>query len=207
MLCTIADINARISSDITDVYGYVAELIASAGRAIARETHATYEPGNVAETLEVSTRRRIVWTGRYPVAAVNSLTLDGTALVEGDDFSIDGEGAITRNGLLKLWTPAVGGTPGLVAVDYDYGYSDVADVPPGLRDLACDIVLARFNYSQAWAADPNISGRVRSESIGDYSIAYDNPDGETREVVALTPAERRDARKYRRSMSDDLVLW
>lgn len=120
--------------------------------------------------------RNSIQLPEYPVTAIASISLDGTLLVEDDDYSWTSAGVLHRLpiGGLRTWT-------GTIEIEYTHGYA-TGDIPAVLR-LVCLQAAAR-----AWI-NPEGYG---SETIGRYSVTYaGGRDGGRTVSVALTDDEVR----------------
>lgn len=111
---------------------------------------------------------------RYPVTAVTSVTVDGAALTEGDEYEWYPSGLLYR--LAGSW-PLERKS---VTVDYTAGFGPISDDIKGLT-----LALA----SQAWSTSPG----KKQESIGDYSYTLAGGTG----GLQLSTFDRRVIDKYR----------
>lgn len=150
----------------TDEAGRVDRLIELAETAIESQlTGFSFTAGN--ETVEIEWHDPdVVWTPRYPVSAVDALTIDGVTVdptayrwdVKGKIELVDvGSGLVINRAAVAGWSR--------LAVDYEFG-----DVPD---DLAAIIAAAVAGVVRRQAAN---SGNVAAESLGAYSVTYDRAE-------------------------------
>lgn len=164
MLCTVADVEAILQTDITndtdpriivpiELAGF--ELEAAIGRTMEAET-------GLVLTLTASPWRADVLLDRWPLAAVNSVTEDGTALVAGTDYRADLErGILTRlsGGVPAPWTSTV-----------DAIVVDVDTLTPGdLRGACARLAANAFEAGLAIANRPDALNGLRQLTIGRWS--------------------------------------
>lgn len=141
-------------------------LLSLASDIIRDETGQTIEAA-AGDTLT----RPGVWSDRLrlperPVTAVNSVTLDGTALAVTDEWYLDGDEIVRVAG---DW----GGPEEVLVVDYDHGYSTI----PGVVKGVCLEMVARV-----WV-NP---GTVQQEGYGSEQVSYPRSNG-----LLLTDDERK----------------
>ena len=138
-----------------------------------------------------------LWIRRPPIAAVTSVTVDGTALAAtAYTVYLSGE---DKSGLIRRidgqrWS---GARRGIVVV-YDAGYA-VADMPKTIRDASVRIVARAFQQGAAFAAEGNVPG-VRSIALsGSDSVTWsDRSDDVAMGALELTGVERVQLARYKR---------
>lgn len=141
------------------------------------------ETGQAIEEVASDTLTRPgVWSDRLrlperPVTAVASVTLDGVALVEDDDWYLDGDELVRTSGLNTADTFVTsggswGGPEAEVVVVYTHGYSTI---PLTVKTVCLEMVV------RVWV-NP---GAVRQEGIGIEQTSYAPENG-----LLLTDKER-----------------
>lgn len=109
----------------------------------------------------------VMWTKRYPVAAVTSLSVDGSDLDVSDyQWSEFGEIRLLGGGRLNSWEMNLRSFPSsaVVTTTYDYGAFPLS------ADVAAAVAAVVAALLRAQAAG---SIGVQSESLGAYSVSYD----------------------------------
>ncbi len=152
------------------------------------------EAAGATETLD-GTGTKLVHLSGYPVTAVNSITEDGTALVDGTDFAWYADGRLIRlysGDYDYRWSPIRKS----IVVDYDYGYA-AGSVPEDLVAVCCFLVERIFAEGAVWANTPSsAAGPISSLTLGTTGdqVSYASPnvaaDGYLGGVQLLTPADR-----------------
>lgn len=145
---------------------------AAAGQLIEQDTNDTVTlDGNDGTILQLP---------QIPVTSVASVTVDGTALVSGDEFLWNGPQGLlyrTSDGAWSRWGTTWGTKPQSIVVVYTHGY---AAIPADVTAVTVEVA------ARAWSTP---AGAVRQESIGSYSVTYDTRALEAA-GLALTATER-----------------
>jgi hypothetical protein len=185
LLCEQIDVEIKLQWNITaEPDATVTALIADAQALIE---------AMVGRPLESATHTAILNGGRvayflrnWPVTAVTSVTEDGVALVEDDDFKWFGNGKLIRvsaSGFQILWK-----THKLQAIEVEYvggylaGHDDLHDIAlEHLRSLCAEVVARAFRKGAANAAIPaGSAGAVQSVSLtGSDTVTYATGSGES----------------------------
>ncbi|RVT99094.1 hypothetical protein EOD42_03025 [Rhodovarius crocodyli] len=182
LLATAADVAAQLGLSnpppgIGPLILRASDAIAGAcnGRVFGRET--------VRETFRLSCPLKPLMLARDRVHAIASVVVDGTTLVEGADFEVDGPAGLLHrlSGDARCaWRAAK------VVVEYSAGWllpsQDDSDLPGDVRGICIDRA-ARAYLGQGEDL------RIRSESAeGVGNVSYFDPDKlSTPELVALAP--------------------
>jgi hypothetical protein len=120
---------------------------------------------------------------QLPVTAVASVTVNGEAVVEDDDWTFTAAGRLRRvgsYGAFYYW----GVSPALVTVTYSHGYETLPE------DVKLVVLAAA---TRSWA---NPTGET-SESIGSYSHSWSTATAEQGAGIYLTDAEMSLLNRYR----------
>lgn len=169
--------------DLTDLAGYIQSDLDTATATICRDiatgiivghTRQIIEETDHTHTLPVSPGL-VVTLPQRPVTAIDSVTVDGTAL-DADGWSWDGISPqlILADAPADTWTATVAYTAGHTTV------------PADIRAVALSIAARAYNNSLG----------VRSEAIDDYSVTYAG-GGDTLATVGLLPAESKILDRHR----------
>lgn len=157
-----------------------------------------FDPQLEADLIEIHdpTHTFDLWVRRPPIAAVNSVTIDGTALaatqyvvyLEDED----------RSGLIRRidgqrWSAPLRG----ISVDYDAGY---AVVPFPLRDASVKIVARAFEKGVGFAADGHTPGVTSVSLAGSDSISWSEAASDVAKgALAITMDELQMISRYKRN--------
>tara|TARA_R110002096_G_scaffold66682_5_gene162278 strand:+ start:9586 stop:10269 length:684 start_codon:yes stop_codon:yes gene_type:complete len=98
-----------------------------------------------------------------------------TKLTEGTDFWIDyDQSAYSREGVLFRYAWEWPSFPRSVKVTYTAGFDATALANEFLyiKDAVIDETIERFHYRKARQGSSGVSGTIKSEKIGDYSVSY-----------------------------------
>lgn len=204
---TVQDVADLTGTDLTDDTARVERLLDRAERTIAGELPGFRFGAVTGEAVTVhGDGSEVLRLPYYPVRAVTSVTVDGTAL-DADAWAVDVLGHLRRldtsstlsphgslDGLARRW-PDRGV---IIVVTYDYGYHPSASyagaaagpssdiVPDVIGDLAAELAAARIvNPSQ-----------VSQEALGDRSVSYGPSTGAG---DRLSRDQRRRLRHWRRN--------
>ncbi len=138
-----------------------------------------------------------LWVRRPPIAAVTSVTIDGTVLPAAQyTFYLDGE---DRSGLIRRidgarWKGKLRGT----VVVYDAGYP--APVPFPLRDASVKIVARAFEKGVGFAADGHTPGVTSVSLAGSDSISWSETASDVAMgALAITMDELKMISRYKRN--------
>lgn len=126
--------------------------------------------GSTTDNLDGTGSNSLVLS-RWPVTAVTSVTVDGVALVAGEDYKWERAGILTRIG--GVW-----GCDEKITVVYTAGYDPI---PPSVKGLVLELAAG------SWSA----TGGKKSERIGDYQVAW------AREGMSLSTADKKALGRYR----------
>lgn len=134
---------------------------------------------------------------QWPVTAVNSLTEDGDALVEDEDFFWYPDGRLLRGDPTSTFTLRWSRARKNVVVNYDHGY---ATIPKTLNLVSDELAGQMFKQSAAWANAPVNASGVRSIALSgsdtiQFADAVSDPNAG---VEALTNLQTTLLSKYRR---------
>ena len=127
-------------------------------------------------TLDGNEQQTIILP-EYPVTAITSVTLDGTLLVEDEDYAWTSNGILRRLGVNRTW----GTLARSIAVVYTHGYA-TSLIPAAVRNVCLQAA------ARAWS-NPEGYGQ---ETIGRYSVTYSGGSarsGGTPATVILTDEE------------------
>lgn len=202
---TTDDLAARLGLTLTvDEQTRAEKLLELASTLIQDETGQTISlVTDDTLTTRGTTDERIKLPER-PVVSIASVTLDGTPLVEGTDWYLDGNEIVSMSGdivelnVFGVADPAVFplgsgfGTPDeTLVIVYSHGYT--AETVPGTAKAICIEAAARV-----WV-NP---GSVREESYGSSQVTYQAGNG-----LILTETERRTLRRKfgRRAVSVQIL--
>lgn len=109
----------------------------------------------------------VMWTKRYPVTAIDELTVDGNAVDSaGYRWNEMGELQLLGGGRLNSWEINLRSFPTnpVITVTYDYGAATLA------ADIAAAVAAVVAALLRGQAAG---SAGIQSESLGAYSVTYD----------------------------------
>lgn len=172
-LCTRADVEAVLGGvDLTAKNTQITTLI-SLIQGEMEGPHGADRPLEAADhtqTFDGATSRSL-WLDHTPVNSVTSVTEDGTALTENDDWLVYPElGRILRisGGYRIRWSTT---KPRSIVVTYNGGYQAAA-IPDDLRKACAQAVADMFQAGAAFASVPTGDEHVESEQMGDYQITY-----------------------------------
>lgn len=203
-LCTQLQVEQRLQWDITaEPEAVVTQLIASAQALIEAEIGRPVESGARTETLNPDSP--VLFLTYWPVTAVTSVTVDGTALAAAE-YQFYRNGLLVRvaNGHPRGW--GITKDQSVVAV-YTGGW-ETGDVElTHLSSVCADVVARAFRQGAASAAIPAGAGLggVTSVSLaGSDAVSYGTVGGQTIELggglsrfVFLLDSERQDIARYR----------
>ncbi len=137
-----------------------------------------------------------LWVRRPPIGAVNSVTIDGTALASSAYVAyLEDE---LRSGLIRRidgqrWSGPLRG----ISVDYDAGY---ATVPFPLRDASVKIVSRAFEKGVGVFADGHIPGVTSVSLAGSDSISWSAEASDVaRGALEITAGELGMISRYKRN--------
>jgi hypothetical protein len=193
-----SDLAARLGITLTDVEtARATALLDIASGLVQDEAKQTIErvdgevytlPGTTDETIRLPQR---------PVISVSSVTLDGTELVEGSDWYLDGNivrripattlvlagGGLLEEAFSFPYGTGFGWPTQTIAITYSHGY-DAANVPQTVKAIVLEAVV------RVWV-NP---GSVARETVGNVATVYDNmrfsPTG-----LMLTEEEKKTVRR------------
>lgn len=153
------------------------------------------ETSAVEETLDGSGHKLLHVAEGFPITAVNSITEDGTALVDGTDFVWYPDGRLVR--IIGDYDYAWKKKRQSVVVNYDYGYA-AGSIPADLIAVCCFLTERIFVEGAEWANVPaGAGGPVESLTFGttgdsvSYAVSDVDRDGRLGGVQLLTGADRR----------------
>jgi hypothetical protein len=137
-----------------------------------------------------------LWVRRPPIAAVNSVTIDGT-LIAATQYTayLDGE---DKSGLIRRidgnrWTGLLRG----ISVDYDAGY---AVIPFPLRDASVKIVSRAFEAGVGFGADGHLPGVIAVSLTGSDSIQWSEGASDVAKgALEITMGELKMISRYKRN--------
>lgn len=187
---TITDVEDLLGRSLTASADRVGRLITRAEGIIAGDMPGlAFEAGTEDVTLEADGDEYIVLP-RYPVTAIHSVTVAGTALAAGD-YKFDTLGRVRRQ-VATIDVVAGDGTRGrwpdagtVIVVSYDYGFG-ATSVDPNITAVAAELVAARM-------VNPE---QVTQESMGDRSHSFASAAGAGDN---LTDGQRHRLRHWRRN--------
>lgn len=157
---------------------FFAQLAASADAAVLRECPGlTISLGNETAVSTVGPDGDI-WTPRYPVTFVTSVTIDGVAHTA---LTFEPYGPIAPSDDAR-WTPGRRAT-----VVYGFGF---AAAPADLGLIASELVVTALTGPR---------GGVRQEQLGDHMVGYGS--GADGGRIRLDGDQRRRVRRYRRQIT------
>lgn len=201
-LCLQADVEKIGQVDFTaEPEPAVTLWIAAATTAIEQFCGRLFEEtAATSETVDGSGQTTIRVAG-YPVTAVNTVTEDGTALVEGDDYFWYTDGRIIRSVSGQYDRPWIPYRQSII-INYDYGWNTTT-VPDDLRTVCANIVLRIFRAGEGWANSPaGAAGNLASLTLeGSGSASWETGDGNTvaiGNVPLLSGVDRDILNRYRR---------
>ncbi|MEU5946309.1 hypothetical protein ABZ793_12195 [Micromonospora sp. NPDC047465] len=164
-LASLADLAALLHVEVADLHAPAATLLIECATAVVQETAGqrivratstvTLEPGP----------GRWLWLPQLPVVSVASVSLDGTALVVGEGYSVRGHRLWRSAGWQSVgsWETAGSVAPSEVVVEYTHGYEAGAQELQRARQAV--VALAGAVYA-------NPSGVTRAQ-IDDYAVAFE----------------------------------
>lgn len=151
------------SDNIDDMIGMIAgwssdEIATQCNRSFAKET--------MSETFrDLNSCCKRLFLSHFPITNVDTITVNGSGLIEGIDFEVDSEaGKIIR--LNGFWTEAT-------TVNYTGGYNLPFEAPPALKQAA--ILMTREGYYAAIRGDAS----VRSVSHKDSRVMFFDPNAKS----------------------------
>jgi hypothetical protein len=156
-IATQADVEALLQRplSVTEA-GYVGDLLTRADALIYRELPGYRFTGSTASTATIPGSDIFeVWLPGRPVTAVDSVTLDGQALVYGEDYDWAEFGDVARTSGTKIWARTSD-----IDVVWHYGLDAP---PPDVVAVAADMVKSAIS---------NPTG-IRQESVGSWSATYE----------------------------------
>lgn len=193
-LTTQAAVEAVLGStiDAGDVTR-LTELIAQASALIEDEVGRSFDTDPItAEFHTTPARARALLLDHWPIASVEEIRENGTALTVEDDYVIDLDAGIIRRA--SSGSPAYWYYGLLDAIEVDY----TPAVPAALNALAAQMVARAFRGGDNEAAVPTVMAGLRQLTIGRWSATREG-SSETRAGTAiyLTDAELRIAHRWR----------
>jgi hypothetical protein len=209
-LCTQVEVERKLQWDITaDPDSTVTQHIEDAQALIEAEIGRTVESAARTETLDGG--RVTYFLKWWPITEITSVTEDGTALVEDDDFKWYEGGKLIRvstSGYQILWRTRKRQSIDVVYVGgYLAGHSAEHDMAlEHLGSICAEVVARAFRKGADSAALPaGVSGQVQSVSLtGSDTVTYATAGGAgtfqgglTR-FIYLEEDELRQLQKYRR---------
>lgn len=212
MLCTQQEVEYHGQVDFTaEPDARVTRYIAAASAAVENYCGRSFivNGSDVTETFDGRGRGRIQLS-RWPNITITSVTEDGSALTEGDDFIVrDSVGQLIRTygggKTVRAWQIGLQ----VISVVYDGGYAapttshNAGEVPEAVRHVAAQIAGRIYRAGAAWAATPAGAGEIRqidlqgvgSAQFGPSSVAgvamSAQPELLIEEKSALSPYVRR----------------
>lgn len=157
------------------------------------------------ETVDVRAHGNELWTPRYPVTAINGVSL-GDAVLGSTSFEWTDRGRLTfgvRSVLndFEIETSPAWRSPGPYTVDYDYGFED-ADLPADIASAVAGLVATALRQQ---ATNPD---NVASETLGAYSVTYGTgPDrAGVNAGIGSTESLRYQLRRWRRTVQVSVPL-
>lgn len=162
-LATPEDLASLLERD--DLDAYKAGLLIEVATAVVQEAAGQRIVRASSEVLLEPSPGRWLWLPQLPVVSVESVSLDGTELVAGTDYSVRGYRLWRAAGWQSVASWETAGTlaPSVIAVAYTHGYEDGAQELQRARQAV--LALAAAAYS-------NPAG-VSREQIDDYAVAYE----------------------------------
>ncbi|GLZ62872.1 hypothetical protein [Micromonospora sp. NBRC 107095] len=164
-LATPADLAALLHIDEADLHVPAATLLIECATAVVQEVAGQrIVRAESTVTLEPSLGCWL-WLPQLPVVSVESVTLDGTALVAGADYSVRGYRLWRSAGwqTAASWETAGVRAPSEITVEYTHGYE--ADAQELQRARQAVVALAGAVYG-------NPTGVTR-EQVDDYAVVYE----------------------------------
>lgn len=199
-LCTTADVEALIQSDITnDQDPMVVAMLEMAGHIIDAELGRPAEGGTPITgelvRLAAGVDRYTILLPRWPITSVEQVTEDGTALVAGTDYTVDLD-AGTLSRIDASSTPA--GRSKSWAADVDISIDYTPATVPVARSVCAQAVARAFKVGANYANQPTVLAGLRQLTIGRWS-ATRQTEGATTEAapLSLTAEERAVLRAHR----------
>lgn len=188
-LCTTADVEALIQSDITnDLDPMIVAMLEMASEEISAVLGRDAEPG-VAYTgqrfwIPAGNQTLALLTEHFPLASIDQLTEGGTALVAGTDYTVDLEaGRLYR--LSSAGGPVFWATGTEILVDYT-----TAPIP-GARTICAAATARAFKSGEEHANRPTIMAGFRQLTIGRWSATRESGTAhQSLEPISLTDRER-----------------
>ena len=210
-LCVQLDVEQKLQWDITaEPDTTVTALIADAQAQIEIYVGRSLESANRTELFDGGTMA--LWPRWWPVTTVNSLTEDGTALVEGTDFMLyERTGKLIRisGGYQIPWKTLKAQS---ISVDYEGGFLAAAEPDHDLAlehlgSICSEIVARAFHKGAEIAELPAGTSGIKSVTLqGSDSVSYATEagslhsiDGGLAQFVFLTDDEKHQLDRYRRT--------
>jgi hypothetical protein len=207
VLCTQADVEAKIGRDITaEPEPVVTSLIANAQGLIEGTVGRALESAERTETLDGG--HAVLILGAWPVTAVASVTEDGTLLTADTEYLVDDVGILRRvgtSGYQRAWTAlkprsvVVEYTAGFLAAHNDYHDAALADLKNLCSEVVARAILSNMTIGAlpAGAAGPTQSISLEgSDSVTFATGATMAVSGDAGRFVYLTDDERRSLGRY-----------
>lgn len=197
-LSTQADLEKFLQIDVAaEPEPVVTWAIESADAVIAQLTDRLLEEGTYTdeEYDGGNGRQSILFLRQWPVTAIASITEDGEALVEGDDYTWYPDGRVYRH-MAAEPQHRIGWSDGRqnILVTYTAGYSAI---PNDLRLISTAIAARIFRMGAEWAN--GVEPGVTRETIGDYRATYVSAREVAPEEVVM-PIEQRLLGRYKRRL-------
>lgn len=176
-LSTVPDLEKFLQVDITDdADAAVLLLIDFADSVITSYCDRRFEPEtSVVEVLD-GLGDEVLFLSQWPVTAINSLSEDGSTLVEDTDWFFYEDGRLLRGSPEAIdrlkWSRARKN----VVVDYDHGF---ASIPSELQLVSTRLASTMFQAGEAYANAPVGSTGIKSISLdGSDTVEYNSMVGD-----------------------------
>jgi hypothetical protein len=170
-LCTTADVEALIQTDITDDSDpMLVNLIGQATEAIESELGREAEAGSFTEVLTLPAGARDIFLPHWPLASVDSVDEDGITLVLDTDYRVDLKTGVIRRLGNRYWSAG----EDIVSVTY------TTVTVPGLRTLCAALVVRAYKSGHAYANTADEMAGLTQLTVGQWSATREAEDSETR---------------------------
>lgn len=207
-LCTQGDVEKFLQIDVSAEPDAAVTMLIENAEALIKTylDRDTLESAAVTETLDPPVMAHVLEFTEWPVTAVASLSEEGTALTENDDYMVLAKYGtayrITASGVLKNWKYR---KPQSIVTTYTAGYAASSRQLDALRDVCTRIVARCFQGAEAYANAPAGASAIRSVGLaGSDNVSYkgsalkDALVDVTSVAVQLTDGDKAALMPYRR---------